>query len=43
MDNCPECGYKLDDTSHGRKHCPNHGIIESSEEVDTESERSYIN
>ena len=38
---CPYCGTKLSETNYGRKHCPNHGIIEN-EENNTESERNYI-
>lgn len=44
MDNCPYCGTKLQETSWGRKFCPNHGIIEEPSEMGDEEREapSYI-
>ena len=41
MERCPYCGTKLDETTHGRKHCPNHGIIENGES-EGEENPTYI-
>ncbi len=38
---CPFCGVTLDETTAGRWHCPNHGIVEG-EVDDPEGERNYI-
>ncbi len=42
MKHCPYCGTKLDGTTYGRKHCPNHGIIEEEEIPEPEKRPSYI-
>lgn len=42
VDRCPECGTKLNETTYGRKHCPNHGIIEEEKNFDSEELPSYI-
>jgi len=34
IERCPICGTELKETNWGRKYCPNHGIIEESEEGD---------
>lgn len=42
---CPYCGVTLKETTWGRKHCPNHGIIEEEEKSDSEEDegdKSYI-
>lgn len=41
-ENCPYCGTKLQETTWGRKFCPNCGIIEESKEISKEKETSYI-
>lgn len=38
---CPDCGVRLNKTTHGRWYCPNHGIIEE-EESSEEKDRGYI-
>lgn len=41
--NCPICGTKLLETTHGRKYCPNHGIIEEDKESEENGEeKTYI-
>jgi uncharacterized Zn finger protein (UPF0148 family) len=43
MTNCPFCGTELLETTYGRLHCPNHGIIHIDEEdIDEAKEVSYI-
>jgi len=43
VDRCPYCGTKLSETTHGRKFCPNHGIIEEGEEKSESKEiPSYL-
>ena len=44
LKNCPFCGTKLFETTYGRLHCPNHGIIEEPKEPeDKDKTPSYIN
>jgi len=41
--NCPICGTECKETTWGRHHCPNHGIVnEGDEEEDNKKEKSYI-
>ncbi len=44
MRNCPYCGVTLNETTHGRWYCPNHGIVEGELESKSEekSNSSYI-
>lgn len=40
--NCPYCGMPLKETTHGRKFCPNHGIIEEDEKSESKDAPSYL-
>ncbi len=42
VDRCPYCGTKLSETTHGRKFCPNHGIIEEEKKSESKETQSYI-
>ena len=42
MENCEYCGTKLKETDHGRKFCPNHGIMEEDEETASGGTPNYI-
>ena len=42
VENCPYCGTPLKDTTHNRKWCPNHGIIEEGGKSESEGNPSYI-
>lgn len=37
MEYCDICGTKLQETNYGRKHCPNHGIVEMSTESSSDT------
>ena len=42
LEYCPYCGTKLSETTHGRNHCPNHGIINEEEKSESEETPSYL-
>ena len=41
-DRCPYCGTKLTRTNSGKRFCPNHGIIEEDETLESKDIPSYL-